>query len=1179
MIKRYDKDGNPMVAATSLAWAGLTGDPRSNANLEAELEALEAEIALRALDSDLGTHVADTSNPHSVTAAQVGAYTEAATDALLDDKSDVGHSHVIADTSGLQAALDAKQATLTAVGDVPGLTSALAGKSAVGHGHVIADTTGLQAALDSKQPDLTDLDEVPGLTAALAGKSNTGHGHGISDTTGLQSALDAKQPTLVDTDDVPGLTTALAGKSNTGHGHVISDVTGLQTALDAKALAARSIGTTGPLSGGGDLSADRTLSIAQANTSSDGYLSSTDWNTFNGKQAAHSSLAAIAALANAAGVLTNDGSGVLSWAAATGGTWGSITGTLSSQTDLQAQLSARLTIPGTFNTYIPKWSSSSSNFIDSAISDDGTTILALNRYFGIGESSFSPTAALQVRTSAVAQLQLDYSAGINARFRVDASGNLVINFTGTRLSVGNTASAGSNDAMSFGSYSTATGEGAISIGGGASTSAIASIAIGYGASASASGSIAIGSAFASVANTAVMGGATYPINTLQCGKGAVSSTPTLWAARGTGGFGTNIAGGDIAIDAGPGTGTGATGVGRLRATSAAASGTTLQSTYVDQLTWNRTGITKFAMLGGTTNALPRWNGTTFVDSGVTSDGTDLTTAGLLTFTTNGTGVNSTVWFGRASNGASANTPAGGLGYLRVGNTARATWGDAGIGVGFSSAASAPFHGRSTTGAQIIGDYSSGVGFTLQADSGGNFLLTSTGSKMSIGHAVIASIGTQGLGIGYSGGNVGNYSVAVGYGSHTTGSNYGIALGNIAEATTQGAIAIGYDTTASGSGSIALGTLATSTVANQFIVGSDNGSYFIDTLICGRGRTSASAQAWAIRGTGGSGTNIAGSDIHVDAGPGTGTGATGVGRLRATSAAASGTTLQSTYVDQLTWNRTGITKFAMLGGTTNALPRWNGTTFVDSGLSDDGTYASFVRPITFPASAPGLGSTYWVGRFNSATYLNAPVGSKTYFTINNSTIIGHISVGGIGSGIAWSDQAAAPFHGRSTTGAQIIGDYSSGVQYALLCTAAGKLEVTPSGAITQFAGPVRVGASSASTANYATYSAEANGNAIISSQNNVVKIHRIGDTTRAFNFIVAASGGTSSMNLINSTGHLGEIQSNGASRIRFNDVGLAFFGGTPAAQPAAIANATDAASAITQLNLVLAALRTLGLIAT
>ena len=46
---------------------------------------------------------------------------------------------------------------------------------------------------------------------------------------------------------------------------------------------ARTISTTSPLSGGGDLTADRTLSIAQATTSVSGYLSSIDFTTFNSK--------------------------------------------------------------------------------------------------------------------------------------------------------------------------------------------------------------------------------------------------------------------------------------------------------------------------------------------------------------------------------------------------------------------------------------------------------------------------------------------------------------------------------------------------------------------------------------------------------------------------------------------------------------------------------------------------------------------------------------------------------------------------------------------------------------------------------------------------------------------------------------------------------------------------------
>ena len=59
----------------------------------------------------------------------------------------------------------------------------------------------------------------------------------------------------------------------------ISTILGYTPVTDA-----RTISTTSPLSGGGDLSADRTLSITQATTSTNGYLSSTDWNTFNGKQ-------------------------------------------------------------------------------------------------------------------------------------------------------------------------------------------------------------------------------------------------------------------------------------------------------------------------------------------------------------------------------------------------------------------------------------------------------------------------------------------------------------------------------------------------------------------------------------------------------------------------------------------------------------------------------------------------------------------------------------------------------------------------------------------------------------------------------------------------------------------------------------------------------------------------------
>ncbi len=58
------------------------------------------------------------------------------------------------------------------------------------------------------------------------------------------------------------------------------------TTFNAKVPAARLIGTTFPLLGGGDLSADRILSMPVANGTTGGYLSASDWTAFNAKQTA-----------------------------------------------------------------------------------------------------------------------------------------------------------------------------------------------------------------------------------------------------------------------------------------------------------------------------------------------------------------------------------------------------------------------------------------------------------------------------------------------------------------------------------------------------------------------------------------------------------------------------------------------------------------------------------------------------------------------------------------------------------------------------------------------------------------------------------------------------------------------------------------------------------------------------
>ncbi|WP_294303023.1 hypothetical protein [uncultured Chryseobacterium sp.] len=63
----------------------------------------------------------------------------------------------------------------------------------------------------------------------------------------------------------------------------VSNIGGLQAVLDSKVEKTVTVGTAYPLQGGGTLQSDKSLSILQANTNTSGYLSNTDWNTFNNK--------------------------------------------------------------------------------------------------------------------------------------------------------------------------------------------------------------------------------------------------------------------------------------------------------------------------------------------------------------------------------------------------------------------------------------------------------------------------------------------------------------------------------------------------------------------------------------------------------------------------------------------------------------------------------------------------------------------------------------------------------------------------------------------------------------------------------------------------------------------------------------------------------------------------------
>lgn len=162
------------------------------------------------------------------------------------------HGHAITDVTGLQTALDGKQAAGT--------------YAAASHGHAIADVTGLQSALDGKQ--------------ASGSYAATSHGHIIGDVTGLQSALDGKQ--------------AAGSYAAATHDHAISDVTGLQTALDGKAASSHGHSDATTSVAGFMSAADKTkLDGIEGNATADqtgaeivsaidAQLGSTDWKSGGG---------------------------------------------------------------------------------------------------------------------------------------------------------------------------------------------------------------------------------------------------------------------------------------------------------------------------------------------------------------------------------------------------------------------------------------------------------------------------------------------------------------------------------------------------------------------------------------------------------------------------------------------------------------------------------------------------------------------------------------------------------------------------------------------------------------------------------------------------------------------------------------------------------------------------------
>ena len=158
------------------------------------------------------------------------------------------HSHGIADTTGLQSALDGKanKSHTHAVGDVTGLQSALDGKAATSHTHTAsqisdATTTGTNVLTASSQAAARSAigagtsNLAIGTTATTAAAGNhthtpasigaapATHTHAIKNVDGLESALDGLQT------DLNGLQAALDGKVDASQIQIVETLPSITT--------------------------------------------------------------------------------------------------------------------------------------------------------------------------------------------------------------------------------------------------------------------------------------------------------------------------------------------------------------------------------------------------------------------------------------------------------------------------------------------------------------------------------------------------------------------------------------------------------------------------------------------------------------------------------------------------------------------------------------------------------------------------------------------------------------------------------------------------------------------------------------------------------------------------------------------------------------------------------------
>lgn len=170
--------------------------------------------------------------------------------------------------------------------------------------------------------------------------------------------------------------------------------------------------------------ATQVLSLALSSTSTTGALSSTDWNTFNGKQQAIT-LAAVGATPNANGASLS--AGTLNLQAADGTNPGALTAIAQTIGGIKTFSSVPVASGVTSTGTLTLTAQASSNI---ALNTSGAAIIIANRPIATGTQSTTLGAQLESQAT-TEQLRLRFNSTTRAQFAVDTNGLLTITAVGS----------------------------------------------------------------------------------------------------------------------------------------------------------------------------------------------------------------------------------------------------------------------------------------------------------------------------------------------------------------------------------------------------------------------------------------------------------------------------------------------------------------------------------------------------------------------------------------------------------------------------------------------------------------------------------------------------------------------------------------------------------------------------